>query len=234
MRIADELLLLAIHPAGGRPVIGAAKLDLALSGAILAELVLSGRAYLEGGHVRPRPPGAADVTPGAVTGRSLARDPELDEALARIARSPGVATDRWVAVLSGAALLLRLRNGLIGQGILAEEEQWILGVLRSSSHPELNPLPRREIVARLDAALASAPLDGIAPDPRTAMLLEIAHACDLARILFSAVPDLDGRVAAVTAGGWAGPAVARAIARKQAAVSVPIPAQDGSSGGSPT
>ncbi|WP_242910837.1 GOLPH3/VPS74 family protein [Actinomadura terrae] len=227
MRIADELLLLAIHPAGGRPVIGAAKLDLALSGAILAELVLSGRACLEGGRVRP-------CSPGARTGRAPARDPELDEALARIVESPGVVTDRWVAGLSGAALLLRLRNGLIGQGILAEEEQRILGVLRSSSHPELNPVPRREIVARLDAALASAPVDGLAPNPRTATLLEIAHACDLARILFSAIPDLDGRIAAVTAGGWAGPAVARAIARKQAAVSVPIPAQDAPPGAPPT
>ncbi|QXJ22931.1 GPP34 family phosphoprotein [Actinomadura graeca] len=242
MRIADELLLLAIHPAGGRPVIGAAKLDLALAGAILSELVVSGRVRLDGDRAHPAvpdagppaplpphvpfPPNAPSAVPllesvsfgdagspgGPVTSP---RDPALDEAFTRIVRAPGARAHRLVADLSGATLRLRLRNALIGQGILAEEEQRILGVLRSSSHPEMNPVPRREILARLDAALAGADFDNTVPGRRTASLLEIAHACDLTRVLFAHVVDLERRVAAVTAGGWAGPAVRRAITRMQ-------------------
>lgn len=207
MRIADELLLLAIHPAGGRPVIGRGPLDLALAGALLADLALAGRIHLDGDRVEP-----ARAAP--VPAPAAARDPELDGALARIVQSPGRHAHRVVADLSGSSLRLALRNGLIGQGILAEEEQRILGVLRSLSHPELNPAPRCAILGRLDAALAASAAGPLGQ--RTAALLGIAHACGLAHVLFSPVPDLDRRVADRTAGGWAGPVVAKAIARMQA------------------
>ncbi|WP_165975386.1 GOLPH3/VPS74 family protein [Actinomadura rubrisoli] len=205
MRIADELLLLAIHPTGGRPVIGDAELDLGLAGAILADLVLSGRVELTAGGVRP----------AAVT-RPPAGDPELDGAFAQIVRAPGARAARVITALSGETLRLRLRNGLIGRGVLAEEEQWVLGVLTSSSHPELNPAPRREILARLDAALG-----GAVSDERTATLLAIAHACDLARELFPKVPGLEKHIPV----GWAAPAVAAAVAEMRAAAPAATPAR---------
>ncbi|WP_131737812.1 GOLPH3/VPS74 family protein [Actinomadura roseirufa] len=214
MRIAEELLLLAIHPVGGRPVIGAGRLDLALAGAILADLALAGRIVVDGGRVRAAAPGPVPVP-------APPRDPELDGALAMIDAVPGVPAAFAVVRLSGADLRVRLRNGLIGLGILAEEEQRILGVLRSSSHPELNPAPRRVILARLDATLAGrAPIEAPAEAPavafaaRTAALLVVAHACGLARALYPEHPDLDRRVGdiAATTVAWTAHAVAKAIA----------------------
>ncbi|MFD0683831.1 GOLPH3/VPS74 family protein [Actinomadura fibrosa] len=197
MRIADELLLLAVDPVGGLPVIGVEELDLALGAALLAELALSGRVGFAGGRVRPaRTPSASG-------------DPELDAAFAAVVRAPGGDASGTVVALSGGDLLRRLRNGLIGRGVFAEEEHWVEGVLTSSTHPELNPAPRKEILARLGGAL-----DGSVPEPRTASLLAIAHGCGLLRVLFPAVADLDRRVSAGTGGGWEGRAVADAIARR--------------------
>ncbi|MBW8481781.1 GPP34 family phosphoprotein [Actinomadura parmotrematis] len=166
MRIADEVLLLALHASGGRPP-GGGPLGPALGAALLAELALAGRVKIVAGRVA--------VAAGDPTG-----DAELDAALARVAAAPERDAARWAAELGDGALRGRLAETLVEGGMVAAEEHWVDGVLASSGHPELNPRPRREVAARLAAAR------GGRPDDRTAALLAVAAAAGLVE------PDGDG------------------------------------------
>jgi hypothetical protein len=195
MRVAEELLLLATDPSGGRSVLPLRRLQPALAAALLADLVLLGRARLEDGRLRaPRDP--------ATTG-----DANLDEALVRVVRHPGAAVPCLVSEVSQAISLSPIYERLIEEGAVAEEARYADGRRTDVRWPELSPAARKDARARLDALLT-----GRGGDERTVALLAVAHACGLTELLFPDASDLDERVTDGTAGHWAGKAAATAIA----------------------
>ncbi|MFE6968214.1 GPP34 family phosphoprotein [Isoptericola sp. NPDC057653] len=203
MLIAEELLVLAHDDRRTGPSL----FDDApyrLAGALLVELVISGRAAVLDG---PAEDGRVVVLDPAPTGR-----PELDRAL-------GLAGGRRAVEL--VDLLARdverpLLDGLVAQGLLRREERSAWGVLRSTrwrtaDGPALSALRRR---------VHGVLLDGGEPDDRTAALLTLA---DGSGWLQPRVPrerrrDAEARMGEVAATWWRGTPVREAAGAVAAAV----------------
>lgn len=124
--IAEDLLLLLTDDDTGKPVVDTTRLDLALGGAVLVELIDRGRLDLTGEGRKQRVV-VADATP---TG-----DPVLDEALGRVVDRQRTSTPQdWVPRLARnvrGALWERLAE----RGILRAEEGRILGIFPTRSWP---------------------------------------------------------------------------------------------------
>ncbi|MCO5971743.1 GOLPH3/VPS74 family protein [Actinoallomurus soli] len=202
LRLADELLLLALREQDGVAMIGSAELDCGVAGALLVELALAERVRLTDGRIV-----AVDSSP--------VDDPDLDALLARIAADgePRKA-EHWVNRSRRDEVRKRRLARLAAMGVLEERERKVLFV-RHTNYPERDPGPEQELRARLGAVLGGAPAD-----VRSSALLAIVHACRLDRKAF---PEVDGkvlrtRVKEITEEQWAGRAVAKVIASIQAAV----------------
>ncbi|GAA4054283.1 GOLPH3/VPS74 family protein [Nonomuraea soli] len=197
--IAEELLLLAHSEEAGKQLVDSTSLNLALGGALLAELALGERIDLEGRHVVVK-----DPTPLG--------DGELDRALARIVeetkpRKP----DWWVNKLHAGKLRDRLLTRLADAGVLTEQQGKVLGIFPSKRWPEADGTVEAGVRERIASALG-----GSDPDPRTAVLVAVMHAVKLERKAF---PGADKkRIKEIAEGEWAGAAVARTIASIQAAI----------------
>lgn len=192
MTIAEEVLLLAHSEEEGKQLIGAAQLDAALGGAILAELALAGRVELSEKKVT--------VTSGVPLG-----DDELDAALNRMAED-GKARKPvwWVQKLYSSKLRKRLLERLAARGVLAEEKAKVLGLFPTTRWPEVDGTVEAEVRSRVASALA-----GAEPEARTAVLVAVLHAATLDRKAF---PGADKkRIKEITEGQWAGEAVASTI-----------------------
>ncbi|GLW09805.1 hypothetical protein Misp01_49340 [Microtetraspora sp. NBRC 13810] len=199
LNIAEELLLLAHTESDGRRLIDVTRLDLALGGALLAELAVRGRVELAGKQV-------------AVLDRSPLGDEELDAALTMIAeRGRAQKPEWWVNKLKSAKLRERLLGRLAAQGVLGEEHVKVLGLFPAVRYPERDGGYEREVRQRVQSAL-----DGSDPDARISVLIAIMHACSLDRKAF---PGADKkRVKEISQGEWAGQAVAKIISAVNAAV----------------
>ncbi|MEV0623722.1 GPP34 family phosphoprotein [Nonomuraea sp. NPDC050404] len=198
--IAEELLLLAHDEETGRPHIREAALDLAVTGAILAELTLAGRLRLAGDRLE-----AGDRTP---TG-----DEELDGALGTIAESQPREARWWLDRLTYPKRRWSLLKRLAERGVLSEQHGKVLGLFRTSQYPERDPRVEREIRRRLHEVL-----DGAEPDGRVSVLVALVGACGLGPTLFPGARR--DRVREIAEGQWTGPAVADAIAAINNAVRI--------------
>ena len=161
LRLYEEILLLGLRARAhtlGSPS------QLALAGAILAELLVAGSVTVE---VTSR---MSLVTPGSgrVTGDEL-----IDGCLAElVTASRRAALQTWVARWGRMRHLQdRATTGLCRRGILRGEERTFLGVFRHTSYPELEPGPELAIRHRMIAAIQSE-TDEI--DPRTVVLISLA------------------------------------------------------------
>lgn len=197
--IAEELLLLAHSEDEGKQLVDSTSLNVALGGALLAELALAGRIDVEGKHVVVK-----DPTPLG--------DGELDAALARIAeetkeRKP----DWWAGKLQGGKLRQRLLTRLADGGVIGEQKGKVLGIFPTTRWPELDGT----IEAGTRERVASA-LGGADPEPRTAVLIAVMAAIKLERKAFPGA-DKD-RIKEIAEGDWAGAAVAKTIASIQMAI----------------
>jgi hypothetical protein len=211
LTIADQVVLLAYSP-DGRPRIRRREIDLAVSGALLAQLVADG---------------AADLADGRLT--VAAGGAPADDELARVLRAIA-AKDRahaprwWVRHLASAQTRQRLLDRLVTAGVLARVRKRVLGVFPVARFPVRDPAARDAAVARLRTVAA-----GAETDPRDTALATLAHAARLDR---DAV-DKAGRerLAALVADDWDPPAVfAVASAGADAVVANRRAAQSGSPG----
>lgn len=77
----------------------------------------------------------------------------------------------WVNKLPGELKPLGQRVGtsLAERGILEEQRRKVLGLFPSTTWPEVDPAPERELRARLHDVLVK----GVEPEPRTAMLIAL-------------------------------------------------------------
>jgi Golgi phosphoprotein 3 (GPP34) len=213
--IAQELLLVAYREDGtarGK----ATELDMALGGALLVELALSGNVEL------------AEKDVVAAGQRQVPAHPELAGALTAIATKPR-RPKSWVQRLSKGARR-RLLDDLVAQNVLAEQRYRRLGVLPARRYPAVDPGPRLAIETRLRAAV----IDGADPDERTAALASMLSAAGLERRAF---PQDDRklvkrRLKEIAEGDWAAAAVRKAIRAAHAATMAAVNAANSASASS--
>ncbi|ROS26041.1 GPP34 family phosphoprotein [Cellulomonas sp. PhB150] len=203
MLIAEDLALLLTDDESGRPTTSSQRVDLALAGGLLLELLMTGRVAVAGaGH--PAGKDRVVILDPAPTG-----DPVLDEAVARLAEKPRKAKDALPRLTKDLrpALLDRLtRNGL-----LRLEESKILGLFPTRAH-----LPGDEGYERsLRAAVHDVLVVGRTPTEREVAVVSVLQSVDqVPRVLGEAgVParELRRRAKALAEGEAVGVAVRQAI-----------------------
>lgn len=171
LHLHEEILLLALEDRKGtfhwksyKPAVG---------GALLAELMLEERLEV----VRDRDREFVEVVDDEPIGC-----PTLDEALERIATSGRRATLKdWVTRLANRKdLHHEIARELARRGIVRVDEKSVLLFFRKKVYPEVNPVPERRLVTRLEKAVFG---EG-AVDARTAVVVALAHASELLSIPF--------------------------------------------------
>lgn len=217
MILADEVALLLVHDISGKAVVDPTRIDLALAGAVLLDLTVSGRVDVAG----PGEPVKAGRL--VVRNPSPIGDPLLDEALRRIA----VASPR-----TPENMLPELRKGLrdevlarlVKQGFLRFEERRTLGVFRTRSWPSTGSGVEQSLRTGLYEVLVT----GRSATPREAALISMVHAVDRVPKVLGDVGvragELRRRAKAASEGGLADTAVRRAIDAVNAALVVVLTA----------
>ncbi len=201
-------MLLLLDDDSGRPLVDGMVLDLALAGAVLVELVMSGRVS------------SAGPADDAKKGRLLVRDtspiddPILDQALDRLDAKDPVKAQRAVELLTKGlrpAVLERLTD----RGLVRREEHKVLGIFPRKSWPAAAAEHEKGVRARLSKALVG----GQAPDVHTGSLISLLDAVDaLHKVVTDDRKQLKARAAEIGTSAWAGGAVKEAVEAVQAAV----------------
>jgi len=203
MLIAEELLLLGLDPVRGTVRATRQYLVVCLSGALVAELALTGAVELSGGRFCATGPAPADPLLARVHGL-------LSPTTAR--RAPGQLR-RLDRALGG--VWSELVDGLIEQGVLGRRRDRVLfwSVVR---HPVLRPEARDEPVRRVQQAAAG---DGYL-EPRTAVLLALAGPARLLEVVAPVRADrrhAKQRIGAAAESTPVAPVVKKVISEMQAA-----------------
>ena len=196
--LADDLLLVLLDPASGKPRTAGTKLDYGLGGALLLELALAERVDIVGAK-----PSKAQVV---VVNDAPLEDDVLADAARRIGEKRRRA-DRLVPALA-KGLRMRLLERAEQRGDVRRQRL----VLRPDRWPAADDARQRALVARLDDVL----LTGLTPDPRTAGLVALLAAIDAVPAAVEA-PDRATRKAVtrrarqIGEGDWAAESVRRAV-----------------------
>ena len=173
LSLPEQIVLLALRDEKGTPQFRAGMHKFAIGGAILAELAL-------GGHVRIGEEKNNLVEPLAAA--TLA-DPVLEECRAAVAgatrrKSAGAWVTRFARV---RRLRHRVAEGLCRRGILKDSEEQVLLVFTRKAYPTTDPAPERLLLERMREAVLG---DGDGLDPRTALVVALAHAAKMLGIYF--------------------------------------------------
>jgi hypothetical protein len=211
LHLHEEIMLLALRDREGT-VFSGAMCGFAIGGAVLAELLLEKRIDVETVKTRKY---ARLLNPTSVG------DPLVDECLSRIAEAKRRSQlQNWVSKFAGTSHLKhRVAEQLARRGILRVDEDKVLGIFTRKIYPEVDPEPEREIVERLRKVIFGADQQ---IDPRTVILLSLAAAADLLKLVFDK-KELRGqkaRIQQVVDGEIIGKATREAIQAMQVAVIV--------------
>jgi len=203
--LADDLLLVLLDPASGKPRTDGTRLDFGLAGALLLELALDEQVDIVG----PKPSAAEVILLSA----AAPDDEVLGDAARRVEEKRGRA-DKLVPALAKG-----LRGRLLERAEQRGDVRRQRLVLRPDRWPAADDRRRRTLVSRLRDVL----LTGVTPDPRTAALVALLAAIDAAPAAVDA-PDratrkaVSRRADAIGEGAWVAESVRRAVKAAQAAV----------------
>ncbi len=207
----EEILLLSLKDKAGTVHSGAHHQH-ALSAAIVAELLLEER-------IRITAEGKKQFV--EVADRTALGDEVLDECLERVATAKRRAqVNRWVTTFAGVRQLRqRIAGSLVERGILKADQDKVLLIFTRRIYPERDPKPEREIVQRLRRAIFTPARD---IDPRTAVLVAIAHATRILPYVFDRkrLKARKKRLQDLTDGSVVGEATKEVVQAMQAAVMV--------------
>lgn len=170
----EEVLLLAFQDQKGTIDYRVDSFLNVIAGAILAELLLAERICLEDERKK-----LVSVINMAPVGDSV-----IDEAL-RLMNEPKRRKNLqgWISKLAGMRNLKeRVAKGLCKKGILKEEEKKILLIFTTNIYPELDPIPERKLLKRLEKAIFTNQKD---VDIRTSVLVSLTFQSNLLSIPFS-------------------------------------------------
>jgi hypothetical protein len=141
-------------------------IDYPLAGALLAELLIQKRIEIDSVKPKKKLVNLIDSTPFG--------DPLLDEALDKIKEANRRASLKtWLTRLARIKKFKhRIADQLCRRGIVRADEDKILFLFKRRIYPEVNPVPERELVARIREAIFS---DMAEVDPRTTVIVSLAY-----------------------------------------------------------
>ncbi len=170
LRFVEEIMLLLLRDDGRSVHVPSWSLDYAIAGGVLMDLAMENRIDTDLQHLI-----LVDATP---VGDSL-----LDPTLAEIAAGERHDTRFWVEHVAQRSLAIQEEalSRLVAHGILERQDDSFLWVFRSRRYPLIDGKAEREVKQRIMGVLFS---DEI-PDPRDAMLIGLADACDIFKELLS-------------------------------------------------
>lgn len=209
MLIVEDIALLLTDDATGRGLVDSSRLDLALAGGLLLDMIGAGVARISG-------PGD-EVRAGRVvlTGSATSGDPLLDGGVSLLAgRRPAKPADVLPRLHKGlrAAVYARLAE----RGIVRASQERVLGIFPTTRWPAVDSAHE----ARVRAALRDVLVVGRTPTPLEASLIALLHAVGQVPkvVATDEVPrrELARRAKTVATGNVGGAAVASAIAAVQA------------------
>jgi len=207
----EEILLLALQDEEGTIASGT-MYQYAIGAALLAELLLSKRIEVEQQSKR-KLVNLIDPTPLG--------EPLIDECLNKISSAKRRAVlQTWVSRFASIKNLKhRVAGQLCKQGILKADEDKVLLLFTRKIYPEINPVPERELIRRLEYAIFTEARD---IDPRTIVLLSLADSTGLLKIVFDKkkLKGRKARIKQIVNGEITGKAATEAIQAMQAAVMV--------------
>lgn len=214
---AEDLLLLLTDAESGKRTVDTTRLDLALAGAVVLELVELGRLELSGPGAEVRA-GRLVVRDDSPTGR-----PVLDTALERLGRSRPQKPQQALQRLTKG-----LRSSVYGslevRGVVRRRPGRALGVFTSDQWPAV-ALGREQQLRR---ALHDVLVVGRSPDRREVLLVSLLQAIDqLPKVLGLSGAEkrmVRARAKALSEGELAGDAVAGAVTAVRAAVTAAVTA----------
>jgi hypothetical protein len=205
--LAEDLFLLASEDATGRMRIPATHVDLGLGGALLLDLVLSGRVTLTDYHVTVIDPASSG-------------DPMLDAALAAIAaddkpREP----EYWVRHLARGARAA-VESRLVEAGVLQPEDHKVLGFIPVHHTHHADTRIEHQLVDHLYEAV----VQGRPASRETTAVASLVLAVGLERYLFprSDHRAVRHRMEEIAEGEWVGAAVKHTIDAVNAALGVGV------------
>jgi hypothetical protein len=205
----EEILLLALRDREGT-VTSSVFYQQAIGGAVLAELLLAGRLGIETER-KKKFIKLLDPTPVG--------EPVIDECLEKVrgARKRAQAAT-WVSRFAALKNLKhRVAQRLCERGILRADQDQVLLIFNRKIYPEVDPVPERELRDRLQQAIFS---DADDVGPRTVVLVSLARATGLLRVLFGRkeLKSRKDRIDRIVNGEVTGKATAQAVQAVQAAV----------------
>jgi len=211
LRLHEEVMLLALRDVKGTVATGF--LDVAIAGAVLAELLLERRIAVD--STRKQLVDLLDTRP--------AGDPVIDVCIERMrAAKKRASLQAWVSRLAGIRNLRQLvALRLCHRGVLRADEDKVLLIFRRRIYPELNPLPERKIIERLRTAIFA---DDRQLDPRTVALISLASSAGMLNEVFGRkeLKARRKRIEQIVNGELAGKATKDVIAACQAAAAVAV------------
>ena len=197
--LVEEITLLLLRDEGGAFVrVPTWSLRYSIAGAVLMELADANRIDTDLEHLF-----LVDDTP---TGDEL-----LDPTLAEVAAGERQNTRFWIEHVAERADGIReaALAGLVAKGILEERDERVLWLFKTRRYPAAEGSVRQAVKLRLMEVLLS---DDI-PDPRDVMLICLADACGIFRVLLSGkeLANLVPRIEQVTRLDLIGQTMVRAI-----------------------
>lgn len=208
----EEIMLLSLKDKEGT-LQSAGHYSYAIGGAVLAELLLEGRIRVD----RPKK-NKKIVDP--LDPRPLG-DPLLDECLERIRTAKRRASlQTWVSRFAGTKKLKhRVAGQLCRRGVLRAEEDKVLLFFTRKIYPEVDPEPERRILQRMREAILG---ESRSVDPRTAVLIALAHGSGLLKVTFGKqlVKERKERIERIVSGDLVGEATKAAIEAMEATIMI--------------
>ena len=231
MLIAEEFLLLSLDNESGKPMLGKDRLGPALGGALVAELALMERI-----GVTPHDAGWSKRGRITITNLTPTDDPELDEAMRKLAESEGKKLKDVLSdfaskkVRLGYQLRERLLERLAKDGVVKQQEGTVLGFIPRTTWPAGDLAAEDDVRERLQSALVS----GVTPTERTLVLIALLQVTGLLPKVVTTEDKraLKARAKQLTEGDWAAKAVKDAIDEVTAATVAVAAGAAGAGGGS--
>jgi hypothetical protein len=213
LNLHEQILLLVLRDEEGTLAPGT-MYQYAIAGAMVAELLLQDRIRIETHKKKSMI---------EVASRERLGDELLDEALERMATAKRRATmQTWVSRLAGTKKLHhRVAQQLCRRGVLRAAEGKVLLLFTRQVYPEVDPRPEQKLLVRLREAIFG---DAAQIEPRTAVLLSLAHGAQLLPVVFDKreLKRRKDRLEQITRGDLTGQATREAIEAMQAAVMVAV------------
>jgi len=205
----EQLMLLALRDEKETVESRAGMHAYALSGAILAELVLAGRITIDDDKKQ-----LVNLVDSSLPGEAF-----LDEALNLIATAKRRRrAANWVMRFASIKKFRhRIAQQLCRRGILKDSEDKVLWIFTRKIYPEIDPRPEKQLVEQLRRAIF---VDKEKVPPRTAIVLSLAHGTGMLAIHFDRkeLKRRKKRIEQIASGEAVGGATKAAVEAAQAAM----------------